>query len=396
MEKKGALQGVKVLDLTRVLAGPYCSAILADLGADVIKIEQPGTGDDARFFNPFVNGESSYYMNLNRNKRGITLDLKKGKDIFLKMVKSADVVVENFRPGVMTKLGVDYESLKKVNPQIIYAAISGFGQHGPYSQWPGYDLIAQAMSGIMSVTGEADGEPTRAGGPICDVIGGMTASIGILAAVQYRNRTGVGQMLDISLLDSAVASMAIINQHYLVDGRIPQRRGNSYESGAPMESYKASDGDIVLAVGNDKMWKKLVELMEMPELLEIPEFETVHKRVQNRKSCKEFIEQWSKKRTVADLVKNLLDVGIPAAPIYNIAQVCNDPHIAGARNMFVEFDHPQAGKVKVTNSAIRMSETDAGVTRPAPVLGQDNEDVYQNVFGFLPKEIEDFRKEGII
>ncbi|WP_371374284.1 CaiB/BaiF CoA transferase family protein [Sporomusa aerivorans] len=396
MAQKGALDGLKVLDLTRVLAGPYCCAILADLGADVIKIEQPGTGDDARFFNPFKNGESSYYMNMNRSKRGITLNLKKGKDIFLKMVASADVVVENYRPGVMKKLGLDYEELKKVNPRIIFAAVSGFGQTGPYSQWPGYDLIAQAMSGLMSVTGEADGDPTRAGGPICDAVGGLTASIGILAALQYRNKTGIGQMIDISLLDSAVSIMAIINQHYLVDGRIPQRRGNSYESGAPMESYKASDGDIVLAVGNDRMWKKLVELMEMPELLEKSEFETVHKRVQNRIACKEYIEQWSKKRTVDGLVKIMIDTGIPAAPIYNIAQVCNDPHIAGARNMFTEFDHPIAGKVKVTNTAIRMSETDAYVKCPPPTLGQHNNEVYKEVFGFSEEEIAAFRKDGII
>lgn len=224
----------------------------------------------------------------------------------------------------------------------------------------------------------------------------MTASIGILAALQYRNKTGIGQMIDISLLDSAVSIMTIINQHYLVDGRIPQRRGNSYESGAPMESYRASDGDIVLAVGNDKMWKKLVELMEMPELLEKPEFATVHKRVQNRIACKEYIEQWSQQRTVDELVKIMIDTGIPAAPIYNIAQVCNDPHIAGARNMFTEFDHPVAGKVKVTNTAIRMSETDACVKCPPPVLGQHNDEVYKEVFGFSEAEVEDFRKAGII
>jgi formyl-CoA transferase len=396
MEQQGALNGIKVLDLTRVLAGPYCSAILADLGADVIKIEQPGMGDDARSFNPFVNGESSYYMNLNRNKRGITLNLKKGKSVFLKMVKNADIVVENFRPGTMKKLGLDYEELKKVNPRIIYAAISGFGQYGPYNQRPGYDLIAQAMSGLMSVTGQEDGDPTRAGGPICDVMGGITATVGILAALQYRNTTGIGQMIDISLLDSAVASLEIINQHYLVDKRIPQRRGNAYESSAPTESFKAIDGDLVISVGNDKLWVKLVDLMEMPKLLAMPEFATNFKRVKNRAKLKEYIEQWSKKKTVDELVTAMLDVGVPAAPIYNIAQVCNDPHIAGARKMFVEFEHPKAGTVTVTNSAIRMSETDACVKMPSPTLGQHNEEIYEQIFGFDKEEIESMKNEGVI
>lgn len=396
MKYKGALSSLTVLDLTRVLAGPYCCAILADMGADVIKIEQPGTGDDSRTFNPFVNGESSYYMNMNRNKRGITLDLKKGKDIFLKMAASADIVVENFRPGVMKKLGLDYEDLKQVNPRIIYAAISGFGHTGPYSQWPGYDLIAQAMSGLMSVTGEEDGDPTRAGGPICDVLGGMTAALAILGAVKYRDDTGTGQMIDISLLDAAVASMAIINQHYLVDNRIPQRRGNSYESGAPIDSYKASDGDIVISVGNEKLWKQLVALMGMPELLEKPEFATNFLRVQNRKECKKYIEQWSRQKTVQELVDSMIAAGIPAAPIYDIKQVCTDKHIAGARNMFVEFDHPVAGKVKVTNSPLRMSETDAGVRIPPPALGQHNDEIYGERFGFSAAEIEQFRRGGII
>ena len=396
MKENRALANVRVLDLTRVLAGPLCGALLADLGAEVIKVEQPGSGDDARQFNPFVNGESSYFMNLNRSKKGVTLNLKTGKDIFLKMAETSDVVIENFKPGTMKKLGLDYEVLKEVNPKIIYLAISGFGQHGPYSQLPGYDLIGQAMSGLMSVTGEADGEPLRAGGPVCDVMGGMTGVMGILAALHHRQASGLGQMIDISLLDTLVTSMMTLNQHYLVDNRVPQRRGNSYESAAPADSFRASDGWFVITVGNDKLWRVLVDLMGMPELLEMPEFETNFKRVQNGKDLKKYIEKWSAARKVADIVETLLAAKVPAAPILDVKQVCTDPHIADARGMFVETDHPKAGRVRITNSALRLSETDAVVRSPAPTLGQHNDEIYQSTFGFASSEVSAWKTAKII
>lgn len=396
MSNIGALAGVRVLDVTRVLAGPHCGAILADLGAEVIKIEQPNTGDDARQYNPFVNGESSYFMNLNRGKKGVTLDLKKGKDIFLAMVGKSDIVIENFKPGAMTKLGLDYDVLKTINPKIIYVAISGFGQTGPYSHLPGYDLIGQAMSGLMSVTGEADGEPLRAGGPVCDVMGGMSGALGVLAALHHRNATGRGQMIDISLLDALVASMMTINQHYLVDNRVPQRRGNSYESAAPADSFKAADGWFVITIGNDKLWRALVSLMEMPQLLGMPEFESNFKRVQNAKLLKKYIEGWAATRNVKDIVASMLAVGIAAAPILDIKQVCTDPHIADARGMFVALDHPKAGKVRITNSALRLSETDACVRSPAPTLGQHNDEVYETTFGFKPEEVLAWKAAKII
>lgn len=396
MQSTGALQGIRVLDLSRVLAGPHCGAILADLGADVIKIEQPKTGDDSRFFNPFVNGESSYYMNMNRGKRGITLNLKKGKDIFLSLVKTADIVIENYRPGVMDKLGLGYDVMKEQNPKIIYAAISGFGMHGPYALMPGYDLIAQAMSGIMSVTGVADGDPTRVGGPICDVMGGMTGAIAILGALQYRNTTGKGQMIDISLLDAAVASMSIINQHYLVDKRVPQRIGNAYESAAPLESFPASDGDVVIAVANDKLWSAFVGVIGKPELLEMPEYKTNHKRVQNRKTLKTYIDTWTKTKNVKEIVDAMLKAGVPAAPVLNIEQVCTDPHVAGARGMFPTIDHPKAGKIQLTNSALRMSESDACIASPPPTLGQHNAEIYGELFGFDAGKLAEMEAEGTI
>jgi formyl-CoA transferase len=396
MANAGALAGVRVLDVTRVLAGPLCGAILADLGAEVIKIEQPGNGDDARQYNPFVNGESSYFMNLNRSKKGVTLDLKKGKDVFLRLVREADVVIENFKPGTMAKLGLDYENLKAINPRIIYAAISGFGQTGPYSELPGYDLIGQAMSGLMSVTGAADGEPLRAGGPICDVMGGMSGALGVLAALNHRNATGRGQMIDISLTDAVVASMTTINQHFLVDGRIPQRRGNSYESAAPADSFRAADGWFVITVGNDKLWRALVDLTELPELLAIPEFATNFDRVRNAGPLKASIERWSSTRRVADVVASMIARGIPAAPIFDVGQVCTDPHIAGARGMFVEVDHPKAGRMKITNSALRLSETDARVRSPAPMLGEHNLDVYGDILGCSADEVLALQADKII
>ena len=392
----GALSDIRVLDLTRVLAGPHCAAILADLGAEVIKIEQPGTGDDARQYNPFVNGESSYFMNLNRGKKGVTLNLKTGKDIFLRMVERSDIVVENFKPGTMTKLGLDYDILRSVNPRIILVSISGFGQTGPYHQLPGYDLIGQAMCGRMSVTGEADGTPMRAGGPVCDVMGGVYGVIGALSALHYRNLTGRGQMIDISMLDALVASMMTINQHYLVDGRVPQRRGNSYESAAPSDSFKAEDGYFVITVGNDRLWQALVRVMDAPQLLEMEEFSTNYQRVLNGPKLKQYIDHWAARRSVGEAVDSLRAAGSPAAPILDIGQGCRDPHIAGARGMFVETSHPKAGKVRITNSALRLSETDGMVRGPAPTLGQHNQEVYEATFGFGPEEILAWKEQKII
>lgn len=391
----GALQGIKVLDLGRVLAGPFCSAMLADLGADVIKVEEPKKGDDTRHFNPFEEGESTYFMQLNRNKRGITLDLKKGKHVLLKLIQETDVLVENFRPGTMEKLGLGYEELKKINPGLVYLALSGFGQYGPYRDRPGYDLIAQGMSGLMSVTGWEGGEPTRVGTPICDVLSGLMGTIGILAALQNRNRTGKGQMVDVSLVDAATASLATMTQIFLSEHKVPKRHGNSYESAAPLDSFKASDGDFIIAVGNDRMWQRLCQVMGMPELSEQEEFATNYLRVQNNAKLKDIIETWSLSKTVSNLVDELLKAGVPAGPIYSIDQVVNDPHIAGAREMFVSVAHPIAGQVKLTNQAIKLSETPTGVRIPSPLLGQHNQEVFTEI-GLTASEIDELSRSGAI
>ncbi|MCC8193825.1 MAG: CoA transferase [Deltaproteobacteria bacterium] len=393
----GALSGLRVLDLTRVLAGPFCTMMMADMGADVIKIEQPVKGDDSRRFAPFKNGESSYYMNLNRNKRGVTLNLKgKGREIFLELVKRADIVIENYRPGTMEKLGLGYEELKKVNPRIIYGAISGFGHYGPFSQRPGYDIIGQAMGGLMSTTGWPGGPPTRTGTAISDVLAGLSACIGILAAVQSRNVTGEGQKVDVALVDSVVASLEIINQIYLSTGQIPQRIGNRYESIYPYDSFETKDGSCVIGAGNDKLYAIVCNVMGKPELISDERFATNPDRVRNHALLKPLVEEWTRTVTSEEVVDALLAAGCPAAPINTIDKLVDCPHIAGAREMFVDVEHPKAGKMKITGSHIKFSDTPTAIKTPAPLLGQHSTEVYGELLGYTDEVIEALRKDGVM
>lgn len=398
MKRLGAMEGITVLDLTRVLAGPFSTMMLADMGANVIKIEQAGKGADERQNGPFQNGESAYYMNLNRNKKGMSLNLKspKGKEIFQEMVKKADVVVENYRPGTMDKLGLGYNDLKKINPRIIYGAVSGFGQYGPYSRRPGYDIISQAMSGLMSTTGWPGGPPTRSGTAMGDVLGGLSVTIGILAAIHNRTYTGEGQMVDVALVDSAVASLEIINMIYFTENRLPQRIGNRYEAIYPYDSFQAKDSMVIIAVGNDKLWTLLCNIMGRPDLIEDPRYKLNRDRVKNNPEVKVIVEEWTSTRTVSEIVDTLLAAGIPSAPIYNIEQVSQDPHIAGAREMFVEVHHPKAGPTKLTGPHIKLSETKASVRTPSPSLGQHNYDVLSSMLGYTAEQIEALKAEGVL
>ncbi len=398
METKGALTNLKVLDLTRVLAGPFCTMILADMGADVIKIERADSGDDTRSMGPFLNGESAYYMNLNRNKRGMTLNLKdpQGKELFLEMVKKADIVTENFRPGTMENLGIGYETLKEINPRIIYAAISGFGHTGPYKMRPGYDIIAQAMSGLMSTTGWPGGEPTRTGTAMGDVLAGLSCAIGILAAVNARNLTGVGQKVDIALVDSAVASLEIINMIYLIEGRIPQRIGNRYESTYPYDSFKASDGSLVIGAANNKLWKNLCSVMERPELAEAPEYLEVKDRVAKNEELKVIVEEWTTKHTVQEAFDLINDAGIPCAPIMSIDQIVKDPHIAGDREMFVKTSHPIAGELTITGSHIKLSDTPPTIRTHSPLLGEHNVEILKELLDMDEEEVKELERRKIL
>lgn len=403
MEQKGLLKGCKVLDLTRVLAGPYCGMMLADMGAEVIKIELPGRGDDARANAPRVKkddmNESAYYMNLNRNKRGITLNLKdpKGKAIFLDLVKQSDIVLENYRPGVMDKLGLGYEELRKVNPGIIYGCVSGFGHFGPYSQRAGYDIVGQAMSGLMSTTGWPGGAPTRTGTAIADVVGGLNCAIGVLAAYSHKLITGQGEKVDVALVDGMVSALEIINMIYLITGRVPDRIGNRYEAVYPYDTFRAKGEDnyVVIAAGNDKLFVALAGAMGQSELTADPRFTTNMLRVQNHDALKPIVEAWTMQFTIDEVVEKLLAVGCPAAPINTIDRVVSDPHIAGAREMFVECEHP-VGTFKITGNQLKMTNNKIDEFRPAPLLGQHNVEVLQEKLGLSEEAVNALIADGVL
>lgn len=394
-----ALNDITVLDLTRVLAGPYCTMMLADFGANVIKIEVPGKGDDTRAFGPLKNGASMYYANVNRNKLGVTLNLKaeEGKKIFLEMVKKADVVVENYRPGVMDKLGLGYDVLKEVNPRIIYAAVSGFGSYGPYSQRPGYDIIAQATGGLMSITGEPGGNPLRVGNAMGDVLGGMNLTIGVLVAIHARTLTGRGQRVDVSLVDSVVSSLETGTQRFMASGKQPELMGNRYASAYPYDSFKAKDGYFVIGCGNDKLYNLLcTKVLKREDLMTDPRFATNIVRCEHHVELKPEIEKWSTQHTIEEAVDLINAAGVPAAPINGLAQVTTDVHIAGAREMFVSLPHPVIGDMKVNGNPVKLMDTKADISRPAPALGQDNEMVYGNLLGLDVDKLAELKEKKII
>ena len=373
-ESKGlrALEGIKIIDLSRVLAGPFCTMLLADMGAEVIKVEVPEKGDDSRTFPPFKEGQGTYFINFNRNKKSIVLDLKSSSDVhkFLKIVKSMDVLVENFRPGTMEKMGLGYERLRRVNHQLIYACISGFGHYGPYKDKPGYDIIGQAVGGIMSITGWPDGPPTRTGTAISDILAALFCTIGILSALQARSIHGKGQKIDVALVDSVVSAIGTILQIYLVEKRIPKRSGNKYDFIAPYEAFMAKDGWFVLGVGNDNIWRKFCDSINRKDLINDGRFNTNVERIKNNKELAQIIGQWSANFTVEEIIPILEEDGIPAAPINNLEQIVNDPHIAVAREMIQKIVHPIAGEVKITGNPIKMSETNPQTYKSSPLLGE--------------------------
>jgi crotonobetainyl-CoA:carnitine CoA-transferase CaiB-like acyl-CoA transferase len=395
---KGALDGIRILDMTRVLAGPYCTLLLGDMGADIIKIEVPGHGDDSRKYPPFIGTESAYFMNLNRNKKSLTLNLKteKGKTVFLDLVKCADVVIENFRPGTLDDLGVGYAKLKTINPNLVYSSISGFGQSGPYKDLPGYDIIGQAMGGIMSVTGWPDSPPSRTGTAIADILAGLCACIGILTSLIAVRNGCRGQKVDIALVDSVVSAMETIIQIYLVENRIPQRTGNRYEFIYPYDTFKAKDGWVVIAVGNNKLWEVFCDAIGTNHLLDDQKFKDNYDRVKAHVEVKRIVEEWTGQRTVKEVVEFLLSKTIPCAPLYTVKELVEDPHIADARRMIREVEHPVAGRMKVIGSPINLSETPAEVYFPAPMLGQHSSDVLKNILNYSEGKIEALKKEKII
>ena len=397
-ENKGLLEGIVVLDLTRVLAGPYCGTLIADMGATVIKVENPIGGDDSRSMGPFINGNSVYYANFNRSKLGCTLNLKtsEGKEIFKELVKKADIIIENYRPGTMEKLGLGYDELKKVNPAIIYGAVSGFGHTGPLSKRAGYDIIGQAMGGLMSTTGWPGGPATRSGTPLGDVLGGLNLAIGILAALVNREKTGLGEKVDVALVDSVASAMENITMIYQATGRIPQRIGNRYESTYPYDSFPANDGDVIIAAGNNKLFSILCEIMEQPELKNDSRFLDIKSRVANHNDLFEIVSTWTKKYSVEEIDKKLNDAGCPASIVNTIDRLVVDRQIAGAREMFPEIEQPGIGKLQITACPQKLTRTRSFPRKAAPLLGEDNIDIYGKLLGFDENKIKELKEKGII
>lgn len=395
--KNGALCGIRVLDLTRVLAGPFCTMLLGDFGADIIKIETPNVGDDSRKYPPFVGSESAYFMNLNRNKKSITLNLKtkSGKKIFLGLVKKSDVIIENFRPGTMERLGIGYDKIRCQNPNIIYSAISGFGHSGPCRNMPGYDIIGQAMGGIMSITGWPDSPPTRTGTAIADVLGGLCACIGILTGLMARTHGHPGQKVDISLVDAVVSAMETILQIYLVEGRDPGRTGNRYEFIYPYDSFKTKNGWVVIAIGNNKLWHEFCRALGNESLIHEKKFSDNADRVRHHIEIKAIVECWTKQKNTQEVIDFLSSCQIPCAPIYTVRDVVKDEHISKARKMFIETEHPIAGKLKVVGSPIKMSETPPRINRPAPLLGQHTGELLESLLNYRPEQIEELKRRNV-
>ena len=392
------LSGVVVLDLTRVLAGPFCTMILSDLGAEVIKVEMPGKGDDSRYFGPFKNGESLYFLSLNREKKSISVNLKKeeGKRIIKELVKKADVLVENFRPGTMEKLGLGYDILKEINPRLIYAATSGFGHTGPDSKKPAYDMLVQAMGGIMSITGWENTPPTRVGMSTGDITAALFTAIGINAALYQREKTGLGQKIDVAMLDCQVAILENALTRYQVDKVPPKPMGNRHPSITPFQAFKAKDEYFVLPIGNDKLWQKFCDTIGKPEWKTDERFVTIKDRTKNYDILIPLLEDIFAQKTAQEWIKLLESAGVPAGPINTIDKVMNNRQVL-SRNMIVEVENDKIGKVKIAGNPIKMeSIQDKTYRNNAPEIGEHTKKILSEYLNMKDDEIEKLKDSGVI
>ncbi len=392
------LDGIKVLDLTRVLAGPYCTMMLSDLGAEVIKVEIPGTGDDSRAFGPFLHNRSLYFLSINRAKKSVSLNLKspKGKEILLDLVAKCDILVENYRPGTMEKLGLGYETLKAINPRLIYAASTGFGHTGPDSLKPAYDILAQARGGIMSITGYPDIPPTRVGMSLGDITASLFTAIGINAALYQRERTGFGQKIDVSMLDSQVAILENALVRYQSDGVSPLPIGNRHPTIAPFQAYKASDKYFVIAVGNDNLWKAFCEAIENPQLYADLSFSTNRLRTDNIGPLNSILEPAFASKTAAEWLIIMEKAGIPCAPINDIEAVMQDPQVL-YRNMIVEVKDDMAGTVKIAGNPIKMTNVpESSIRDKVPEIGEHNSEIYSGWLGYSENDLAELKVQGVI
>lgn len=391
------LEGIKVLDLSRVLAGPTVGMILGDLGADVIKVEKPGEGDETRGWGPpFAGGESAYYMCANKNKRSITLNLKspEGREILEKLIKRSDVVILNFLPDVLQNLKLTYEDIKRIKEDIIWASITGFGLTGPKSTKPGYDVLIQGISGLMSITGESDGEPMKVGVAICDVLTALYTVIAVEAALIRRKITGQGAMIDNSLLEASIASLVNVANNYLIGGIIPKRYGNAHPNIVPYQVFRASDDYIIIGVGNEEQWKRFCKVIEREDLLTDPRFETNAKRLENRDILIPIIEDIIKQKPAEYWLTRLDEAHIPAGPINTVDKAINDEQVR-ARNFIQEIDHPTAGKIKLMKNPIHFGDIDLDIYRHPPLLGEHTEEILLEL-GYNNEEIKNLKAKGII
>jgi formyl-CoA transferase len=392
------LTGLRILDLSRVLAGPYCTMLLGDLGAEVIKVERPGTGDDTRAWGPpFAGGESAYYLCANRNKKSLTVNLKSatGQEIIRRLVQVSDVLVENFKVGELTELGLGYDHLKTLNPGLVYCSITGYGQTGPDSDLPGYDFIIQGRGGVMSITGEPDGEPMKVGVAVVDITAGLFAATAIQAALLARVHTGQGQAIDISLLDAQVAWLANVASNYLVSSQRPGRFGNGHPTIVPYQSFRARDGFFCLAVGNDGQWQKLCRMLGHPELAEDRRFATNPVRVQHREVLISILQEIFSTQDIAFWLREIATAGIPCGPVQAIDQVFADPQVL-ARDMVWTVPHPTAGEVRLTGSPLKLSETPVAYRAHPPLLGEHTDEVLTSLLAYSTEEVARLRAEGIV
>ena len=392
-----ALEGIRVLDLTRALAGPFCTLMLGDHGADVVKIEMPGSGDDTRHWGPpFIDGESAYFLSINRNKRSMTLNLKepRAKEIFLRMATDSDVIVENFTPGVMSRFGLDYETVKAANSKIIYCSISGFGQSGPYRSRPAYDQIMQGMTGVMSITGEPDGEPQKVGVAVTDIGAGMWSAFAIMAAVFHREQRGEGQQIDVSMMDAQVAWLTYQAAFYFATGQPPKRLGAAHPNLVPYQAFMCVDGKFLnLAVGSERIWDRFCQGIHREDLRDNPDYATNGDRVRSRSTLVPLLQELFLTRSVAEWVADLHEVSVPCGPINDLADVFADPQLLH-REMYVEMPHPTLGTIKQTGIPVKFSRTPGGLDRPPPLHGEHTGEILGEL-GYSDAEIRQLAEASV-
>jgi crotonobetainyl-CoA:carnitine CoA-transferase CaiB-like acyl-CoA transferase len=396
--KAGALAGIRVLDLTRALAGPYCTMFLGDMGAEVAKVEQPGVGDDSRGWGPpFIGNESAYFLAINRNKKSLTIDMKsvQGIELVRRLACKADVLIENFRPGTMDRFGLGEAALRDLNPRLVYASLSGFGSDGPMKDWPGYDLIIQAWGGFMSITGRPDGEPTKVAVAIIDIVAGLMLGKAILAALFAREHSGVGQKVETSLLEAEVACLIPYGSDYLASGRVPGRNGNAHPNIVPYQSFNTADGYMVVGAASESNWQRLCQAIQKPELAKDPRFINNAQRVAHRQELIAILTDIFLKRDTASWIRLLSESGIPCAPVKTIDQVFSDPQVLH-RKMLLEVEHATAGKVRMAGIPVKFSTTPSSLRLPPPTLGQHSEEVLASWLAMGRDEIAELKRKRVI